>query len=376
MNKKNEIGAIKSAIQEKGFNWEPVANNITALSDEERMVLLGYKPGPNDMTLEEQERVGTQNFIQYMASSSQAGFSAFGAPAAIDWRNVNGQNYVTPVISQGGCGSCVAFGTIASVESKIKIQRGANFAVNLSEAHLFYCIARSQGRNCGRNNDPAGGWWPEAAMIAFRDLGVTDEVCYPYNDADQNCSGRTADWASHLTKISDYTKLNGIPAIKDWIANNGPVNACFTVYDDFYYVGTGVYHKTSNVLRGGHCVCLIGYSDVEQCWIAKNSWGPTFGSNGFFKIGYGEVGIEGQVYAATSVIDNYALEGKKVVGLWANNENRNAWAYISDTGWRKINNNNDVGFANTLTELAAAKASNATVNLYFENGLISTTYVF
>ena len=59
----------------------------------------------------------------------------------IDWHNISGQNFVTPVKNQGGCGSCVAFGAVAAVESKVKILRGASYAIDLSEAHLFYCIA-------------------------------------------------------------------------------------------------------------------------------------------------------------------------------------------------------------------------------------------
>jgi C1A family cysteine protease len=376
MAKQDDIKAIQDAIASAGFSWQPANNLFSSMTKEEQDKYLGYSPGPQDISLEEQERIGNENFSLFKASSIQSGFTASAIPAILDWRNKDGQNYVSPVKNQGSCGSCVAFGTATSVESRVKIQRGAGYAIDLSEAHLFYCIARSQGRNCGYNNDPKGGWWPEAAMIAFRDIGVTDEACYPYVAGDQDCTGRCADWASRVTKISGYTKVNTIATIKDWIVNNGPAEACFTVYQDFFSYSTGVYRKTSNVVRGGHCVCIVGYSDTEQCWICKNSWGTGFGEGGFFKIGYGECGIEGQVYGVNSVVDNYWITGKKVVGFWANNENRNAWVYISDFGWKKISPNNDNGFINILTELVAAKTVGATVNVYIENGLVQTVYVF
>jgi C1A family cysteine protease len=367
MANQNDIKLIQDEIAKAGFDWKPSVNQFSAMSEEEQIKHLGYSPGPNDISLKEQERIGNENYAAFKASGSMAGFTA---PAALDWRNKDGQNYVTPVKNQASCGSCVAFGTATSVESRAKIQRGASHPIDLSEAHLFYCIARSQGRNCGN------GWWPELAMIAFRDIGVTDEACYPYVAGDQDCTGRCADWANRVTKISGYTKVSTIATIKDWIADNGPVEACFTVYNDFFSYSSGVYRKTSNVVAGGHCVCIVGYSDSEQCWICKNSWSASWGEGGYFKIGYGECGIEGQVYGVNSVIDNYWITGKKVVGFWANNENRNAWVYLSDSGWRKISPLNDNGFINILTELATAKASGANVNIYIENGLVQTVYVF
>jgi len=77
---------------------------------------------------------------------------------------VGGANYLTPVKNQGNCGSCVSFGTVAAVEGRMRRQRNdPNLAVDYSEAHLFYCHARSEGRNCDN------GWWPDRALNAFRD---------------------------------------------------------------------------------------------------------------------------------------------------------------------------------------------------------------
>ena len=373
MAKQDEIKSIQDAIASAGFSWQPANNLFSGMSEQEKDKYLGYIPGPNDDSLEVQEKIGVENYNLFKSSSS---LSSFAAPAALDWRNKDGQNFVTPVKNQASCGSCVAFGTASSVESSVKIQRGAGYSIDLSEAHLFYCIARSQGRNCGYNNDPKGGWWPEAAMIAFRDIGVTDEACYPYVAGDQDCTGRCADWASRVTKITGYTKVSTIATIKEWIANNGPAEACFTVYQDFYSYSSGVYKKTSDVLRGGHCVCIVGYSDAEQCWICKNSWGTGFGESGYFKIGYGECGIEGQVYGVNGVFADYQIIGKKIQGLWANNENRNAWVFIEGNGWKKIANKNDNSFINILTELVAAKTAGANTNIYLVDNQVSTIYVF
>jgi C1A family cysteine protease len=62
-------------------------------------------------------------------------------PSSIDWRNNNG-NFVTPVKNQGGCGSCVAFGTMAVMESMFAIEQ--SMLLNFSEAaselnHFLFC---------------------------------------------------------------------------------------------------------------------------------------------------------------------------------------------------------------------------------------------
>lgn len=68
---------------------------------------------------------------------------------------------------------------------------------------------------------------------------------------------------------------------------------------------SGVYHHVSGTSVGGHCVCCVGYDDHDKFWICKNSWGPSWGDGGFFKIGYGEVGIDAQMWAVEGVIPHH-----------------------------------------------------------------------
>jgi len=67
---------------------------------------------------------------------------ALTAPTAqlllqVDWRNRKGRNNVTPVEDQGGCGSCVAFGLTATLESMVLVEH--NVPLDLSEAELLFC---------------------------------------------------------------------------------------------------------------------------------------------------------------------------------------------------------------------------------------------
>src|SRR5439155_10556880 len=255
------VDAIAAEIQKNKLGWKAEENEFTRLSAEELKARLGYNPDPasGEMPLAVREQVA-----KTVASAPAADAAAVGAPAAVDLRNFNGHNYITPIRDQDGCGSCVAFGTIATVEGTMRfIGRNATLAVDLSEGHLFNCIARSQGRSC------AIGWWVDPAMTALRDQGVVDEACTPYSPADQQCT-LCNNWQNRLTKIHSYQMLNTLAAMKDWISKRGPLAACFTVYSDFGAYRSGVYRRTpSAVALGGHCVCVVGYDDAQGAWTCK-----------------------------------------------------------------------------------------------------------
>jgi len=359
------LSTLQSSIDQEGAGWQVGENFLLDLSEEDQLNYLGYAPGPDEPTLEEREIAAKASFSAFMVDSAD---TAYGLPTAVDWRNKGG-NYVTPVKNQGSCGSCVAFGTVAAVESRIRVLAGEpNRNVNLSEAHLFYCHARSQGRNCGN------GWWVPPSLNAFKNPGVSDEACYPYVAGNQNCSNLCSNWKSRVVKIKSWKALNSIQEMKKSLATNGPLIGCFTVYSDFYAYRTGVYKKTANAqVRGGHCICVIGYDDKLGCWICKNSWGSNWGDGGYFKIGYGQVGIDNTMWALGDI--SLWLKQKKITGLWSINENRNAWVHISGLGWKKIWNGNDTTFYMMLNQLVAAKAANRKVNLLMDQGKIIQIYV-
>lgn len=83
---------------------------------------------------------------------------------------------------------------------------------------------------------------------------------------------------------------------------NGPVEASFTVYEDFVNYKSGVYVHTTGKQLGGHAVKMIGWGTENNIpyWIIVNSWNNTWGDQGTFKIrrGVNECGIESGLVAA------------------------------------------------------------------------------
>ena len=95
---------------------------------------------------------------------------------------------------------------------------------------------------------------------------------------------------------------------KRWISTRGPLEACFSVYSDFFAYKSGIYKHVSGDLRGGHCICCVGYNDTEQYWIMKNSGGTGFGESGYFRIAYGECGIDSWMDAIEGIAERDGQE--------------------------------------------------------------------
>jgi cathepsin B len=85
------------------------------------------------------------------------------------------------------------------------------------------------------------------------------------------------------------------------ISTNGPIEACFTVYEDFVNYKSGVYVHRSGSALGGHCVRIVGWGEENNTpyWLVANSWTTYWGDNGYFKIlrGKNECGIESDCVA-------------------------------------------------------------------------------
>jgi C1A family cysteine protease len=352
--------ALQQALKQSNADWHAAEN--TGATDERG---LGYEPGPGEASLAEREKLATLNYQQFLKLDR----GAFGFPASFDLRNVGGNNYITSIKNQGGCGSCVAFGTVGALEGSVRFQRGnPTLAVDYSEAHLYYCYAKAEGRTC------ASGWWPDNSFTHLQTGGVVDEACFPYTAGDQNCN-LCADYTNRLTKISAWHKITSPADIKTWLTTKGPVAACFTVYEDFYYhYSAGVYRYTNGAVVGGHCVTIVGYNEASQYWICKNQWGAGWGESGYFRIGYGQCGIDSAVWAIDGVIETGWVSNVMVQGLWSNTADSNVWAYLSTLGWRKLAVFNIESTIGMLTQLASAKAAGRSVSVYLNNSLITTIY--
>ncbi len=265
---------IGAAIRSEGFDWVAGTTPLTNLSAQEQKDHLG-------LVVSDAELKATEAAIKAQEALSAIQATAIAAPPAVDWRNKSG-NWVTGIKDQNSCGSCVSFGTVSTIESRMRIaQNNANLAIDLSEAHLFYCGC---GNCCGT------GWNFVPALDFCKNTGVGLETSFPYTPGNQPCRAGVTPYV----KITSYAAVLAVADRKNVLSTKGPMVAGMAVYQDFFSYRSGVYRHATGNLAGYHCVSVIGYDDTQSCWICKNSWGAGWGDQGFFRIGYGEAGIDTQ----------------------------------------------------------------------------------
>ncbi|MBD3164116.1 DUF333 domain-containing protein [Candidatus Woesearchaeota archaeon] len=236
-------------------------------------------------------------------------------PAIFDWKN-NAGDWMTPMKSQGGCGSCWAFAAVGVTEAQQNIYlSNPDYDIDLSEQYLV--------SDCYDYNTCCGGSGRGALRFISR-KGIPDELCMPYVDdkgcscsktgfcsmectsrtdrnwswtcSDTICSDRCIDWQDRLFKIYDYVKVdNNKDAIKSHIYHKGPVLVSIDWSNRTNFTAGGI---ASCQKSGGtnHVVVITGYDEVNNYWIVRNSWGPTWNGDGYFKVGFGECLIEEYAY--------------------------------------------------------------------------------
>ncbi|XP_041459307.1 dipeptidyl peptidase 1-like isoform X1 [Lytechinus variegatus] len=235
--------------------------------------------------------------------TDQAKRAASTLPLGFDWRNVDGQNFVSPIRNQASCGSCYAFGSLAMLESRLRIATNNSIQLVFSTQDVVSCSEYSQGCN--------GGFPYLVAGKYAEDFGVVEESCYPYKGSDISCSkeksGCRRYYATNYNYVGGFYGGCNEELMKAQLVKNGPLAVSFMVYDDFMQYSGGIYHHTGIKNKNlkfnpfeitNHVVLVVGYGadegSGEKFWIVKNSWGKDWGEEGYFRIrrGTDECGIE------------------------------------------------------------------------------------
>ncbi|KAM3918076.1 cathepsin S-like [Leptodactylus fuscus] len=262
--------------------WEDNLKFIMVHNLEHSLGLHPYEVGMNhlgDMTSEEVLATMTGfrhvDIAESNDTSLPEGLMKSKIPDSIDWRK---QNCVTDVKDQGMCSSSWAFSSTGSLECQLKIRKGK--LVSLSAQNLVDCSG-SYG-----NNGCVGGFLV-AAYRYMSDNGIEAESTYPYEGQDRTCHFSTTKKA---TSISSYKQIpyGDENELKQVVGKVGPVSVAIDASRrSFYLYKKGVYYDPlCSSSQTNHAVLVVGYGaeDGVEYWLVKNSWGPSFGDEGYIKM--------------------------------------------------------------------------------------------
>jgi len=199
------------------------------------------------------------------------------APLAnpIDWRNTAG--VVTSVKNQGNCGTCWSFAAIGATEAAWALSGHIKTPpVSLSEQELLDCASS------------VGDAGPYGIDFIVKNGGINSFDNYPYSG---NCGG-TCNQTAKAVKVAQVKSVKCLD-------NNGPESDILSWLEKspmaISLAGTTLASYRSGILTActdrdmNHSVTLVGYgtSNSTEFWILKNSWGASWGENGFFRLHYG-----------------------------------------------------------------------------------------
>ncbi|KAL2458506.1 Senescence-specific cysteine protease SAG12 [Abeliophyllum distichum] len=203
----------------------------------------------------------------YKKSTGETSFrfeNVTAIPSSMDWRK---KGAVTGVKDQGQCGCCWAFSAVAAMEGINQLTMGK--LISLSEQELVDCDTSGEDQGCN------GGLMDNAFEFILDNHGLTTESNYPYKGVDGTCN--TKKESSHDAIITGY---------EDVPANMDPTSNSTRVEFSLENAGTDL----------DHGVTAVGYGktrDGTKYWLVKNSWGTSWGEDGYIRMQRGIDAEEG-----------------------------------------------------------------------------------
>jgi len=219
------------------------------------------------------------NVKNYVAAAAKTEFPISGVsapnPTSFDWGSAGA---ITPVYNQGQCGSCWAFSATETIESYWFL--AGHGLTQLSMEQIVDCDTTCYG---------CGGGWPYLAYQYVQQQGGIDSYnSYPYT-AGGGQSGSCAFSASNVVaQVTGYQSISGETGIYQQLSTAGPVSVCVDASSWQFYT-SGI--LTSCGTQVDHCVQATGYYNYgssSQYWNVRNSWGTSWGINGYIWIAIGQ----------------------------------------------------------------------------------------
>lgn len=186
---------------------------------------------------------------------------------------------------QGTLGACTAF-AIGGAFAYERSLLGQRFVPSFLQ--LYYCERAMEGTI----NQDAGAFIRDGAKVAAQQ-GLADASKWPYHESRFAARPPKSVLLDALNnRVTSYARVpQALTYLKATLAEKNTIVFGFSVYESFEDEATaasGVVEmpKPHEAMLGGHAVLLVGYDEDEQMFKVRNSWGTSWGANGYFWMPY------------------------------------------------------------------------------------------
>ncbi len=201
--------------------------------------------------------------------------------------NIDLTSACPPVYDQEQLGSCTANAIAGAIQFE---QMKQNLAQIFTPSRLF--IYYNERDMEGTVNSDSGAQIRDG-MKSVGLLGDCPEDMWPYIIA--NFAEKPSD-ACYQTALQHKAILyqrvvRDLIQMKGCLASGYPFVFGFTVYESFEtqqvaQTGHASMPQHREKMLGGHAVMAVGYDDANQWFIVRNSWGTSWGMQGYFTLPY------------------------------------------------------------------------------------------
>ncbi|XP_063044664.1 cathepsin O [Engraulis encrasicolus] len=198
-------------------------------------------------------------------------------PTRFDWRD---EGKVGPVQNQGSCGGCWAFSIVGAIESAQAKDGGS--LEELSVQQVIDCSYKDQGCD-GGSTIRALGWLRETQVKLVK------KSHYPYKGTSGICHYFDhSEYGVSVTNFEAYDFSEEEELMKQWLVDYGPLVVTVDAVSWQDYLGGIIQHHCSSHYAN-HAVQVIGYDTTGDVpyWIVRNSWGASWGIDGYVHIRIG-----------------------------------------------------------------------------------------
>lgn len=202
-------------------------------------------------------------------------------PPSVDLRA-----HLTPIEDQGDTNSCVANATAGAFEYLIKQHTGSNYDV--SRMFIYY-----NARKLEDDDIEDDGTAIHDAVESLKKYGVCAEQTWPFDEDRVNAEPHANAYDEADEAMVD--QLEQVPTDLDtWrqcLAEGRPIIFGTVLFDSFDKARKGKVpmptdKETTRGKHGRHAMLCVGYSDADELFIVRNSWGTQWGDNGYCYIPY------------------------------------------------------------------------------------------